>query len=150
MLDLYEQLRQLVDAFERNGVDYALCGGLAMAVYGLPRSTIDIDVLLRPEQVLAAKKAAAALGYVLPASPMTFSGGKVKIERVSKIDPEAKDVLTLDMLLVTPACADVWESKMLAEWEHGKIWVVSREGLVKLKSMRSSGQDLDDIKRLTT
>jgi hypothetical protein len=29
-----------------------------------------------------------------------------------------------------------------------EAWVVSREGLIYLKSLRSSGQDLDDIQKL--
>jgi len=34
------------------------------------------------------------------------------------------------------------------EWARGKISMVSREGLIKLKRFRSSGTDIDDIRRL--
>jgi hypothetical protein len=34
------------------------------------------------------------------------------------------------------------------QWEEGRLWVVSREGLIYLKSLRGSGQDLDDIQKL--
>jgi len=34
------------------------------------------------------------------------------------------------------------------EWEGGILSVVSPEGLIALKSFRSSGQDQDDIKYL--
>jgi hypothetical protein len=37
---------------------------------------------------------------------------------------------------------------MEVEWEGGKLQVVSQEGLITLKSLRMSGQDLDDIKQL--
>jgi len=40
MLDLYEELKAIISALEENGIDYALCGGLAMAVYGAPRATV--------------------------------------------------------------------------------------------------------------
>ena len=56
MLDLYEELRKLITAFDERRIDYALCGGLAMAVYDHPRATIDIDLLILAEsldQVLA-------------------------------------------------------------------------------------------------
>jgi hypothetical protein len=33
-------------------------------------------------------------------------------------------------------------------WSNQSIKVVSREGLIVLKSIRNSGQDQDDIKRL--
>jgi hypothetical protein len=57
-------------------------------------------------------------------------------------------MLTLDMLLVTPAIREVWESRVQADVEGGTLSVVSREGLIALKKFRSSGTDLDDIKKL--
>ena len=148
MIDLYQQLGAITRAFEKAGVEYALCGGLAMAIYGFPRATIDIDFLLPDEGLSAARSAAALLGYTLPASPMNFAKGKIRIERVSKVDPESHDVLTLDLLLVTPATVKIWSDRRRAKWEMGEIWVVSRSGLIELKKLRLSGQDQDDIRRL--
>ena len=54
----------------------------------------------------------------------------------------------LDLLLVTPAILPVWKSRKEVAWEHGTLWVVSRDGLMALKSLRGSGQDLEDISRL--
>jgi len=88
------------------------------------------------------------LGYTIEAAPMAFADGAVRILRVSKIDPESRDVLTLDLLIVTPETADVWQSRREVEWEDGTLWVVSREGLIALKRLRGSGQDLADIERL--
>ena len=34
-------------------------------------------------------------------------------------------------------------------WEHGSISTVSRDGLIALKRLRASGQDQDDIDKLT-
>ena len=148
MIDLYQQLGAITRAFEKAGVEYALCGGLAMAIYGFPRATIDIDFLLPDEGLSAARSAAALLGYTLPASPMNFAKGKIRIEQVSKVDPESHDVLTLDLLLVTPATVKIWSDRRRAKWEMGEIWVVSRSGLIELKKLRLSGQDQDDIRRL--
>ncbi len=36
MIDLYEEFKLVVTALAEKGIDYALCGGLAMAVYGFP------------------------------------------------------------------------------------------------------------------
>ena len=38
MLDLYEEFRKLIGALDERHVDYALCGGIAMAVYDYPRA----------------------------------------------------------------------------------------------------------------
>lgn len=54
----------------------------------------------------------------------------------------------LDLLLVTPAVEDVWQTRERMIWQGADLWVVSREGLIKLKLLRSSDQDLVDIRRL--
>jgi len=79
---------------------------------------------------------------------MSFSGGAIVTHRVTEIDPDGGDVLMLDLLLVTPAVADAWQDRTRVEWDRGVISVVSRAGLMKLKSFRASGTDLDDIERL--
>ena len=44
--DLFRELTSLLSALDEEGIDYALCGGLAMAVHGYPRATVDIDLLI--------------------------------------------------------------------------------------------------------
>lgn len=148
MLDLYEELSAIVDRFDERHIEYALCGGLAMAAWGFPRATIDIDLVIAPESLASAETVAESLGYSVRALPMTFSSGAIVIHRISKFDPEGGDVLMLDLMLVTPAIEDVWQGRQQVRWERGLISVVSREGLIKLKTFRSSGLDMDDIQRL--
>ena len=148
MLDLFEELTQLIAALEQQDAPYALVGGLAMAVWGFPRATVDIDLLIPPDAAEKVETIAESLGYVIKARPMSFSSGAVVIRRRSKPDPDGGDVLMLDLLVVTPAVQEVWESRQNVEWADGRISVVSREGLIKLKRFRSSGTDLDDIARL--
>ena len=76
---------------------------------------------------------------------MSFSNEAVEIRRVSKIDSETGNVLSLDLLLVTAEIQDVWNSRVVADWEGGTLSVVSREGLIGLKNMRGSAQDQADI-----
>lgn len=148
MFDLYEEFKAIVSALDDEGIEYAVCGGLAMAVHGFPRATVDIDLLILSESLEEVRQLARTLGYTIEAFPMTFSRGAVEIRRVSKIDPETGIVLSLDMLLVTPEIVEVWQSRTELTWESGSLWVVSRRGLMALKSLRSSAQDLADIERL--
>jgi hypothetical protein len=71
---------------------------------------------------------------------MSFAGGAVEIRRISKLNPDSGDLLLLDLLLVTASLAEVWRTRREVDWEHGSLWVVSREGLIALKKLRSSGQ----------
>lgn len=147
-MDLFEEFSQLVTAFKREKIDYALCGGLAMAVYTFPRATLDIDILIKPETLEKAKLTARDLGFSIDAGLMEFKEGKIQIYRLTKISPESDEAVMLDMLLLTFELIDVWESKKIIAWDHGELSVVSPEGLIKLKSLRLSGQDQDDIKNL--
>ena len=62
MFDLYYEFRKLIAALEHQ-IDYALCGGLAMAIYNRPRSTVDIDLLILSESFDLATPVATELGY---------------------------------------------------------------------------------------
>ena len=148
MFDLYEEFNSIVAALEEHGIDYAVCGGLAMAVHGLPRATVDIDLLILSESLEEVRGLARTLGYTIEAFPMTFSRGAIEIRRLSKIDQDTGIVLSLDMLLVTPEIVEIWQSRTEVAWEAGSLWVVSRRGLMALKSLRSNAQDLADIERL--
>jgi len=69
-LDLIAELEALIESFESGGVEYALCGGLAVAIHGHPRATMDIDVLVQAEQLAVAIQAARAAGFDIPARKM--------------------------------------------------------------------------------
>lgn len=117
MLSLYDELKGLTLAFATSGLEYAVCGGLAMAIHALPRATVDMDLLILADDLEAALKIARERGYTLSAKPMSFAQGKVEIRRVSKPDPEIGDVLMLDLLLVTAALHDVWRNRQAVLWE---------------------------------
>ena len=146
-IDLVAELRKLVRIFDSESIDYALCGGMAMAVHGFPRATVDIDVLIRPEDYEKARAAAAKVGFEFESRPMSFAGGNMEIRRVTKII--RSEVLILDFLLVTPFSEDVWADRRVFELSDGPIRAVSRKGLIKLKQGRASKQDQADIERLS-
>ncbi len=147
-MDLLDELKRLIRRLDEEKIEYALCGGLAMAVYALPRATLDIDLMILPSSLEDSRHAVQSLGFTVSAIPMEFHGGKVHIHRVSKIDPATGETLPLDLLTVTPPLKRVWASRAKVEWEGGILSVASPEGLILLKSFRNSGQDQDDIEYL--
>lgn len=147
-MDLLQELKTLISKLKEEKIDFALCGGLAMAVYAFPRATMDIDIMIEPESLARVKEIAGRLGFSLDTGSLKFKDGKIEIYRLCKIEDESGDELLLDLLFVTPEINDVWESRKDVLWEGGAIPVVSPEGLIRLKSLRGSGQDTDDIKHL--
>lgn len=143
---LVEELLQLVAEFNDREIEFALCGGLAVAAHGFTRATQDIDFLIREESLERAFEAAAKVGFDVRGLDMSFKEGTVEIRRVSKIVGE--DVISLDLLLVTQHVEDVWEEREWKEVEGEVIPIVSRNGLIKMKRQAGRSQDLTDIERL--
>ncbi len=148
MIDLYQELRSLIIHLNRREIPYALCGGLSLAVYGIPRATLDIDLLIPEESLASIRPLVSDLGYQIEAGWMNLAGGAIKMFRVTKIDSEDDERLPLDLILVTPPVEMAWATREKARWEGEDLWVVSREGLMVMKSLRGSGQDQDDLKKL--
>jgi len=103
MIDIVAELRELVASLDEQKIEYALCGGMAMAVHGVMRTTIDIDLLIESEALDEVFGIAKTLGYNIRGKDMSFANGTVEIRRVSKIDPGDGELLSLDLLLVTAA-----------------------------------------------
>ena len=144
---LVTELKQVVSALDANGIEYAVCGGLALTIHGFPRATFDLDVLIREETLEKAFEAVKQYGYDIHGLDISFKERTVEIRRVSKIDDDG-EVLSLDFLLVTPFVEDVWAGKMTLEWQGKQIVLVSREGLIKMKRQAGRHKDLIDIDRL--
>jgi hypothetical protein len=69
--------------------------------------------------------------------------------RFYKVAPGTPDALTLDCLLAThPTVAEAWRSRVQLPFEDGTVWVVSAAGLIALKRLRASPQDVIDIQAL--
>lgn len=123
-LDLIAELEAVVDAFEREGVPYAVCGGIALALHGHPRATMDIDLLIPAEHLAAAMQVA------------------------SKLDPETGELLSLDLLVVGASFETVWADRMVAAVGARRMVVVSRGGLAMMKRIAGRPQDLADLAAL--
>lgn len=147
MATLLDELSQLISALEAGGIEYAVCGGLSMAVHGFARATLDIDVLIQPESLEKAYKIGEEKGFDIRGLDISFKERAVEIRRVSKIDDNG-EVLSLDLLLVTPQVEDVWETRETIDFLGKQLSVVSREGLIKMKRLAGRPQDLADIERL--
>ncbi len=133
-------------ALERHRVDYALVGGLAVAVWGAPRATKDIDLLIRPESLAEAMAAVATCGFTLAGAPLRFRDG-MELQRVTKVQAGAH--CTVDFMLVGEALEEIWTSRQEIETEGGTLWVVSRDALIRMKAQAARPQDIADIERLT-
>lgn len=143
---LYDELRGVLAALDREQIDYALVGGLAVAIWGAPRATKDIDLLIQPQDRQRAMTAAAGQGFTLAALPMEFKDG-TEMQRLTKIDSNA-DALTLDLMLVDRSLEAAWQSRTRLPFGDSAVSVVSREALIGMKARAGRPVDLMDIQNL--
>ncbi len=147
-MNLFSEFERLIQQLNDASVEYAVVGALALAVHGVPRATTDIDLLIKPRDLQRITTLVAELGFTLPAVPMTFANSGLSIQRITKISEG--ETLMLDLLLLGESLQTIWDSRVCLDMGTQSLWVVSREGLVRMKASAGRLQDLADIKRLET
>lgn len=148
-MDLTTELAAIIDRLDGEGIPYALCGGMAVALHGHVRATQDIDLLIRPEHLDRVFAAVHPLGFTLEGGCIPLGFGEehpLDVHRISKA--VGRELITLDLVLVNPTFETVWNRRELFEWESRKLSVVSREGLGVMKRLSGRRRDLDDLEQL--
>ncbi len=148
MAALIEEFVGIVEAFNQAGIDYAVCGGWAIAIHGKVRATVDIDLMIRAEDLEPAMTLARQRGYDIEGLPLNFDGGETQIRRISKIDKELNELITLDLLLVTPVYEAAWKTRRHVTWNHGEYRVVDVEGMIIMKELAGRPKDAEDLRFL--
>jgi hypothetical protein len=83
----------------------------------------------------------------LAARKMMFglrAGQPREIQRVSKLDPETNELMSLDLIVAGPGLEEVWDGRIVVAWRERSISIVSRAGLVAMKRLAGRPQDLDE------
>ena len=63
-MNLLAELEALLNAFRSAKIDYALCGGFALAACGIVRATEDIDLLVQEDKLPRISEMFARLGFL--------------------------------------------------------------------------------------
>jgi hypothetical protein len=148
-LDPFEELCAIADALNTEGIEFAVCGGLAVAIYGYARTTQDIDVLVKEEDLKRIQNAVRPLGFDIISGFIRFQRGtsdERTIFRILKI--VGSHDLMLDLILVGDFHTEAWENRTVAEYQGRKFSIVSRLGLKKMKEKAGRAKDLTDIEEL--
>lgn len=145
---------RLAESFDKAGVDYAVVGGMAVALQGIARGTIDIDLAinLTRESFENAVKALEGLGLQskLPIDAKTvFAFRNEYIERRNLIawsfaNPKAPHEV-VDILLTQDRRKVKVNSISVAGY---KIKVASIPDLIRMKTDSGRPQDLEDVRAL--
>lgn len=146
---LLDNMLDIVRVLDHHAIDYALCGGLAVAIYGYVRFTQDIDLIISPDDLTRAKEVLVEIGYNMSSGLIPFKqpdGSFREISRISKaVD---SDLYTLDLMLCTGSLKTAWEDREIVEVNGREVKVVSKKSLIMMKREAARGKDLIDIEEL--
>lgn len=138
--------RDILSAFNEEGVEYLVVGAYALAVHGLPRATGDIDLWVRCDGGNSRRVWQALAKFGAPLSDLkeadfTNPGLVFQIG----VAPSRIDILTsIDGV----EFGDAWKQKLDVEVEGLPVHVIARAHLIINKKTVGRPQDLADVARL--
>lgn len=146
-MDFFKEFYSVIKNFNAKRVKYAVVGGIALSFYTEPRYTKDIDILTTPSQIDKIKQILFELDFDEASLSWTFQKTQIELFRFVKIEDE--DYLPIDILVGM----EDWHSEVILNAKkvksiNGHVKVISKENLIRMKSIRNSDQDRIDIKNL--
>ena len=105
---MLNRLTGVFESFQRHDVRYLVVGGIAAVLYGVPRATFDLDILIEPTP----DNAKRLLDALLDAGLGTASLTNVR-ELLSNEITVFKDWVRIDVLTATPGLhfQEAWEER---------------------------------------
>lgn len=145
LLDIITAAQDAVLTLNRSDAVYALCGGLALAAYGAPRNTWDVDVVVDDENaVQQALQALTAAGWVCHPDTIDFPDG-FRLQRLIK---RFGDELAVLDLLKAPSGWSCTQGRVRTDLHGAACWVVAPAVLRRMKQAAGRPQDLLDLQNL--
>lgn len=142
---LLQGVAEIAKALHSQNVSYALIGGMAVGLRGLPRHTEDIDILLRVPQLRlpAVLEALKTSGFELDVAQVIgdFNTRQMAVVRFQGF--------RVDLMKPVLGCIDrVIDDASEIDWLGTPTRVASVEGLIILKTLAFRLRDQDDIAKL--
>jgi len=120
-------------------------GGIAAVLYGVPRATFDLDILIEaaPDNVAKLLTAfqEAGLGTASLISVEELLANEITV---------FKDRVRIDVQTSTPGLtfADAWKHKETMHYKEKEFYIVTREDLIASKVAAGRDVDLEDVRLL--
>ena len=142
---MLDRLQDVFACLKKHKVRYLVIGGIAAVLYGVPRATFDLDILIdaTPDNArnLLSAFQEAGLGTALLTSVDDLLAAEVMI---------FKDRVRIDVQTSTPGIEfkKAWKNKNTVQYQKIDMYVVSRNDLISSKIASGRKKDLEDVKIL--
>ncbi len=143
---LTQDMKELIEAFERHEVSYVLVGGFAVNFHGYVRSTQDIDFLVMPspENARNVMKALEDFGFGGAGIPPEYFEREGTVVHLG-VEPNRIDLLTT--LLGVPN-GRIFENAERADFGGITLNIISFTDLLSVKRHSERPRDLADADEL--
>jgi tRNA nucleotidyltransferase/poly(A) polymerase len=142
---MLNQLQDVFASLEKHQVKYLVIGGIAAVLYGVPRATFDLDIIIEatPDnaQRLLDAFIEAKMGTALLTSPDKLLASEITM---------FEDRVRIDVQTSTPGInfEDAWQNKERMNYRGKEFYVVSRKDLIASKRAAGRKVDLEDVRLL--
>jgi hypothetical protein len=142
---MLNRLTGVFASFQRHNVRYLVIGGIAAILYGVPRATFDLDILVEATP----DNAKQLLDALLEAGLGTASLTNVE-ELLANEITVFKDWVRIDVLTTAPGIdfQEAWERRETMEYQGQRFSVASRKDLISSKKALGRAVDLEDVRLL--
>lgn len=141
-------LHRMEDVFaslQNHKVKYVVIGGIAAVMYGVPRTTLDLDILIEATRENAQRLLDAFLEAKLGTALLITAE-----ELVAKEIVIFKDRIRVDVQTSTPGLRfeEAWQRRETMKYRGQTLYVVSRDDLIASKRAAGRQIDLEDVRLL--
>ncbi|MBP7960746.1 MAG: hypothetical protein KA003_02180 [Caldilineaceae bacterium] len=142
---MLNQLQGVFSSFHDHDVRYVIIGGIAAILYGVPRATFDLDILIEATP----ENAQRLLDALLDAGLGTASLTTVEALLAHEITI-FRDKVRIDVQTSTPGLEfdDAWAKKEEMEYAGQVFYVASRQDIIASKRAAGRTRDLEDVRLL--
>lgn len=142
---MLNRLQDVFKSFQQHEVRYVVIGGVASVLYGVPRVTFDLDILIEPTTENAERLLAALTDAGFGTAALTNPGDVVAHEITV-----FNDRVRIDVQTHTPGVSfqDAWRRRKTVTYQGQDFFIVSKEDLIASKRAAGRDVDLDDVRLL--
>ena len=142
---MLDRLADVFRSFQQSEVRYVVIGGIAAVLYGVPRATFDLDILIdaTPDNAhrLLAALAEAGLGTASLTTAESVLANEITV---------FKDRVRVDVLTTAPGLTfeRIWVERQTMNYMGQEFFVISKRDLIASKRASGRPVDLEDARLL--
>ena len=142
---MLNRLKDVFKSFQQHEVRYVVIGGIAVVLYGVPRATFDLDILIEATPENAQRLLDALIDARMGTATLT-NVDEILANEITIFN----DRVRIDVQISTPGLQfeTAWERKQNMQYQGQTFYVVSLDDLIRSKRAAARDVDLEDVRLL--